>query len=111
MDKMIGSYPQVFNIGHRAIADLFLDPVLVQEKIDGSQFSFCRVVDHEVWTVYFRSKGATVLPEAPGMFKLAVEIIQPIAPNLLPKPLDVSNGHDEDGFVVAVVLDWNLNRM
>ena len=78
MDKMIGSYPQVFNIGHRAIADLFLDPVLVQEKVDGSQFSFCRVVDHEVWDLHFRSKGATVLAEAPGMFKLAVENVRAI---------------------------------
>lgn len=34
------SYPSTFALGHRAIADLLLDPVLVEEKVDGSQFSF-----------------------------------------------------------------------
>jgi hypothetical protein len=34
------SYPKVYNMGHAAIADLLLDDVLVEEKVDGSQFSF-----------------------------------------------------------------------
>jgi hypothetical protein len=34
------SYPKIYNLGHRAIRDLFAGPVAVQEKVDGSQFSF-----------------------------------------------------------------------
>lgn len=34
------SYPKVYNLGHRAIQDLFEGDVIVQEKVDGSQFSF-----------------------------------------------------------------------
>ena len=34
------SYPKVWGMGHRYIADLFKGPVVVQEKIDGSQVSF-----------------------------------------------------------------------
>jgi hypothetical protein len=34
------SYPSLFAIGHRALAELLLDPVPVEETIDGSQFSF-----------------------------------------------------------------------
>ena len=36
------SYPSIFNLGHKAVREIFLDPVVVQEKIDGSQFSFGR---------------------------------------------------------------------
>jgi hypothetical protein len=34
------SYPKVWNIGHPNIAEIFEDEVLIEEKIDGSQFSF-----------------------------------------------------------------------
>lgn len=34
------SYPSIYNLGHRYIADLLTVPVIVEEKIDGSQFSF-----------------------------------------------------------------------
>ena len=40
------SYPSIYNLGHKAVADIFLDPVIVQEKIDGSQFSFGLYADH-----------------------------------------------------------------
>lgn len=40
------SYPSIFAIGHRALAELLLDPVIVEEKVDGSQFSF-GLFDHE----------------------------------------------------------------
>jgi len=39
----IYSYPTVYAIGHSAIRDLFSGPVVVEEKIDGSQFSMMRV--------------------------------------------------------------------
>lgn len=38
--ERVRSYPKVYNLGHRAIRDLLLGPVAVQEKVDGSQFSF-----------------------------------------------------------------------
>lgn len=64
------SYPEIFNLGHRALRELFADPVLVEEKIDGSQFSFGRFNGE----LRARSKGAvinTTLPEK--MFSKAVE--------------------------------------
>jgi hypothetical protein len=34
------SYPKVWNVGHGAVKDIFSKTLLVEEKIDGSQFSF-----------------------------------------------------------------------
>lgn len=34
------SYPKLFALGHPSIADLFSGTVVVEEKVDGSQFSF-----------------------------------------------------------------------
>ncbi len=69
----ISSYPTVFNIGHRAIANLFDGTVTVEEKVDGSSISW-QVVDEEL---SIRSKGADIYLEAPNsMFKLAVLAIK-----------------------------------
>lgn len=67
--REIHSYPSIYNLGHPAVAAIFSSPVVVQEKVDGSQFSFCK----NAWedTLHFRSKRADVHPEDPGMFKLA----------------------------------------
>lgn len=55
-------------MGHPAIADLFSGPVIVQEKVDGSQFSF-GIIDGEL---LMRSKRVEVYgPE--GIFAGAVE--------------------------------------
>lgn len=67
------SYPSVYALGHPAIAELLWDAVLVEEKVDGSQFSFGLFADG------YRacSKGAQLNLIAPDrMFKKAVEIIQ-----------------------------------
>lgn len=76
----IHSYPKVYAIGHGAIAELFDGPVLVEEKVDGSQFSFCRVGSE----VFFRSRGADVIPGAhdAGMFAAGVNAIKEIADSL-----------------------------
>lgn len=70
------SYPKVYNMGHAAITgttSLTDDPVLVEEKVDGSQFSF-GVHDGKLMT---RSKGRVFEPSAAeDMFKRAVESIQ-----------------------------------
>lgn len=69
----IHSYPSVFAIGHKAIANLFDGDVTVEEKVDGSQLSF-QVIDGEL---VIRSKGADIYPDAvKGMFELAVAVIQ-----------------------------------
>ena len=45
------SYPKVYNLGHKAITDLLLDPIIVEEKVDGSQFSF-GMIDGQLLTDY-----------------------------------------------------------
>lgn len=78
---MINSFPTVYAIGHRAIDGLFNDHVIVEEKIDGSQFSF-GILDGELQC---RSKGKQLIIEAPEkMFNKAVETIKEIAPALHP---------------------------
>lgn len=65
------SYPSIYNLGHSAIKDLLNGPVLVEEKVDGSQFSMCRTEQGELLV---RSKGAIMYSEAPEkMFTKAVE--------------------------------------
>ena len=67
----LNSYPKVYSIGHAAVADLFKEPVLVEEKIDGSQFSF-GVHEGEL---FFRSKGQDVNSGFPGMFAAGVNAV------------------------------------
>jgi len=72
------SYPSIFAIGHRALAELLLDPVIVEEKVDGSQFSF-GVFDQENGerVIRCRSKGAQLNIVAPEkMFAEAVGVVQ-----------------------------------
>ena len=54
---MISSYPSIFNFGHKAIETLTDYPVIIEEKVDGSQFSFMRGEDG---IIHFRSKGAEI---------------------------------------------------
>lgn len=75
------SYPTIYNLGHRAIEDLLKEPVLVEEKIDGSQFSFG--MDSE--GIRVRSKGAEMIVDAPEkMFTLAVNTVKDRASILKP---------------------------
>ena len=67
------SYPKVWALGHRQVKELFDGPVLVQEKIDGSQFSFGRFEGE----LKVRSKGATINATYPeSMFAKAVEVVR-----------------------------------
>lgn len=80
MDR-IHSYPSIYNLGHRALDGLFDGPVLVEEKVDGSQFSF-GVINGELKV---RSKGKEMAVDAPEkMFGLAVETAVALAPDLTP---------------------------
>jgi hypothetical protein len=79
------SYPSLFAIGHRALNELLLDPVLVEEKIDGSQFSFglfAHSEDGELVTKC-RSKSVQLNLIAPEkMFSKAIEVVQALTPVL-----------------------------
>lgn len=78
---MIGSYPKVYAVGHAAIRDLFTGPVVVEEKVDGSQFSF-GVIDGELQA---RSKNHQLVLDAPEkMFTKAIETIRELEPLLTP---------------------------
>jgi hypothetical protein len=68
-------------LGHAAIADLLSGDVLVEEKIDGSQFSFAKI-DGEL---VCRSKGKEIIPDAPeNMFTKAVSTARELLPLLRP---------------------------
>jgi hypothetical protein len=100
---MIQSYPSIYNLGHKAVAEIFAEPVVVQEKVDGSQVSFgvypeggCTVAEAREMEVAgtlvpyagrlrVRSKGAELVIEAPDkMFAKAVDVIKAVAHLLTP---------------------------
>ena len=67
------SYPKIWNMGHAQVKDLFKDPVLIEEKVDGSQFSF-GFIDGKLRC---RSRGQELNVDAPErMFIPAVETAQ-----------------------------------
>jgi len=65
------SYPKVYALGHRAIAGILDGPVLVEEKIDGSQFSFGRFDG----VLRCKSHHANIVIEDPGMFAAGVSAV------------------------------------
>jgi hypothetical protein len=73
------SYPKIYNVGHAAVQDLFAQIVYVEEKIDGSQFSF-GVFDG---VLKVRSKGVEMDAAAPEkMFSKAVATAKQLQPLL-----------------------------
>lgn len=85
------SYPSIFALGHRAISELLTVPVCVEEKIDGSQFSFGVFDAYErdgtlpdgATVLRARSKGAVLMVDAPEkMFTEAVETAKRLRPLL-----------------------------
>lgn len=93
---MITAYSKVWSIGHPRVREALKDSVLVQEKIDGSQFSFAVVRDGSMGAadnmdllvtdrLMVRSKGADIEPMAPpAMFREAVEYVKSIQHMLVP---------------------------
>jgi len=77
---MISSYPSIYTIGHRYIANLFNGRVVIEEKVDGSQFSF-GVFDEQL---ICRSKGQQIQLGDPGMFSKAVETVGALRNKLTP---------------------------
>jgi len=75
------SYSSPFAVGHKAAALLFDGPVVVEEKIDGSQFSF-GIKDG---VLHARSRGATLnIDEPEGMFAAGVAAVRERAHLLTP---------------------------
>lgn len=73
------SYPKIFAIGHRWIKDIFEDEVLIEEKVDGSQFSFGVFIENGERVIRCRSKGCQLNVEYPEkMFAAAVETVKEI---------------------------------
>lgn len=66
------SIPKIHTLGNRENRGIFEELVQVEEKIDGSQFSFGKVNGK----LECRSKGQPIDQNAPGMFKLGVESAQ-----------------------------------
>jgi len=80
---MIPAYPKIYALGHPALADLLRGPVTVQEKVDGSQFSFG--VDALSGDLACRSRGREIFLNAPdSMFKAGVEYVKTLEDKLVP---------------------------
>ena len=88
------SYPSIFNLGHKAIQNLLTVDVNVEEKVDGSQFSFGLVeaspADIEAeflpgYALKIRSKGCVMHIDAPqAMFELGAKTVRELAKDLTP---------------------------
>lgn len=76
---MITQYPSIYTIGHSAIKDIFTTPVVVEEKIDGSQFSFKKVSDTEFTA---RSKNCVLEGDIQALFQPAYETLKALLPQL-----------------------------
>jgi len=73
------SYPKIWNVGNVELNTFFDEPVLVEEKIDGSQFSF-GIFNGELKV---KSKGKELILDAPEkLFIKAIETVRTLAPNL-----------------------------
>lgn len=86
----VRSYSDIFELGHRALSDgLFTGPVVVQEKVDGSQFSFGLLndgtEDDPTWTLQSRSKGKQQeIGQPDSMFEAAVATVIALEPKMVP---------------------------
>lgn len=70
------TYPKVWNFGHPQVRNIFEDVVHVQEKVDGSQFSFGNIDG----VLKIKSKGAIIDPlNPPTMFASAVATVNELA--------------------------------
>lgn len=77
---IIASPPDIFNLGHRSVAELLFDTVQIEEKVDGSQFAFCK---SETGEFFARSRKKQIDPDAAGMFQAGVDAVRdlPLQPS------------------------------
>lgn len=75
----VRSYPKVYNIGHKAIRNIFEDPVYLEEKFDGSQANF-GIIDGEL---KFKSKNKVWPIHGPcDMFQEGVDYLKSVEDRL-----------------------------
>lgn len=75
----MSNYPKILTLGHRYLENLFKNPVLIEEKVDGSQYSFGKVNGK----VFYRSKGRELFqPVEDKLFKAACDYVDSIADKL-----------------------------
>lgn len=73
----ISSYSSPFNLGHKAVAEFFDGTqYYVEEKVDGSQFSFGMKGPEDEWLLMCRSHNTQIDINNPGMFGLAVKTVK-----------------------------------
>lgn len=72
------AYSSPFNFGHKALEDFWSGPIVIQEKIDGSQFSFGK----RNGLLVCRSRKVEINLLDPGMFAAAVETAGRLSPLL-----------------------------
>lgn len=73
------SYPKIWNCGASELEGFFDESVLIEEKVDGSQFSF-GIFNGEIKA---RSKGKELIIDAPEkLFTKAIETVKALAPKL-----------------------------
>jgi len=78
---MIPAYNSIQALGSRFVADICDGPVVIEEKVDGSQFSFCKT---DSGAVHFRSKGTEIFFGAPSMFSKGMESVLAVQHMLTP---------------------------
>lgn len=69
------SIPKIYRLGERFTENIFDGHIVIEEKIDGSQFSFT----HTNGKLVCRSKTTEINEADPGMFRLAVEKARSLA--------------------------------
>lgn len=119
MLKNINSYVKIWNLGHAYLRELFLDDVIVQEKIDGSQFSF-GMYNGELKV---RSKSVEIMvgnEQSEGMFKQGIAFVQSIKDQLvdgwtyrgeyLQKPKHNVNAYDRIPTGHIILFDINTGQ-
>ncbi len=71
--QALRSYPKVYNLGHHAIVSLLDGDVVVEEKVDGSQFSFGVDADG---VLHMRSRKTAIdVNDIPKLFAPAAETV------------------------------------
>jgi hypothetical protein len=115
MNNSWHSYPSIYALGHRYLTELFFDDVQVEEKIDGSQFSFGRI-DGELRA---RSKGAQINIDYPEkMFAEAVDVVKSLdlhdgwtyRAEYLKKPKHNVLAYDRTPVKHLIIFDINTNQ-
>ncbi len=81
MDRL-RSYTKVYKLGHAAIKELFFDEVSVEEKIDGSQFSFSKDDGGQISCRSHHQQIEFCPPD--NMFAEAVATVEKLIPILHP---------------------------